>query len=345
MRGVCCSKGNTTSGGGLHPKHGNASAICFSTQPIWWKGALKTSKDTVFPSLSKVSILNQYYHFKYDQSKKNLQKPFLLQEIDTHDRKKIINPSNLQHQARPQLTFSPAVLLLSSQICQQVTFTLRWAWQKKALLLSHEVSPSCPFWSIHLSTIDTKPLYCNPSEGEGTFSKGQQATQTAIIVFKNKEKDSDIHLLEKPTQETTWGRHPPHWPTYKLDLCVLPKQKHVVNPPPLQGRSWVRCLRCGAHSGQLWAPAAWDGLLQLSQLHSGTEFVQVKAEGQQGWRYFPWGSLWARENLVSTASQVLIEHAYLEVTRQFPLLWVQIKEITRNLPSASKAGLSLGTRS
>lgn len=45
------------------------------------------------PSLSKVSILNQYYHFKYDRSKKNLQKPFLLQEIGTHKIEKNNNKS------------------------------------------------------------------------------------------------------------------------------------------------------------------------------------------------------------------------------------------------------------
>lgn len=42
----------------------------------------------MFPSLSQVSILNQYYHFKHDRSKRNLQKLFLPQEIDTRTRSK-----------------------------------------------------------------------------------------------------------------------------------------------------------------------------------------------------------------------------------------------------------------
>lgn len=70
---------------------------CLSSQPIWWKRALKISKGDVFPSLSQMSILNQYYHFKHDRSKRNLQKLFLPQEIDTRARgkeKKIIYPSD-----------------------------------------------------------------------------------------------------------------------------------------------------------------------------------------------------------------------------------------------------------
>lgn len=77
---------------------------------------MKTSKDTVFPSLSKVSILNQYYHFKYDRSKKNLQKPFLLQEIDTQkiEKKnkslKLTSPSKTPTHIQPSSAAAAAII-------------------------------------------------------------------------------------------------------------------------------------------------------------------------------------------------------------------------------------------
>lgn len=73
----------------------------------------------MFPSLSQVSILNHYHHFKHDWSKGNLQKLFLPQEINTHTRGK--GEKNIL-QTRPQLASSPTALpLLSSWMGQKVT--------------------------------------------------------------------------------------------------------------------------------------------------------------------------------------------------------------------------------
>lgn len=125
------------------------------------------------------------------------------------------------------------------------------------------------------------PYTATQVKGKEHFPRGSRQHRQPSSLSKTKKKTLTSTFWRSPPKKPRGvGTHLNDQLTNSTSVCYPTKACGKSSTSPRQELSTVSSMRCSLRTTLGTCSLRWAA--QLSQLHSGTESVQVKAEGQQG---------------------------------------------------------------